>query len=454
MDPATLAVTLILVLACLAVLAFLVARGRNDRALAAWAWGLVGASLGFIGLLLQGRSPNSLVVLGGNVVLITYNFLLPYGLRVFVGNHHPWPRRFTGYALFWGLGILYGTLVAPSYPLRVTITSGVDALLAFEFLRVVRKSPMALALKVLLVGVSGFYAAFQLVRAGIVHLSSGPSLLADSILTGPTFVISIGCGILWAGGLILLDSERLRARIEADSLELARLNRLKDRVLALVGHDLRGPLGNLRMIWEQVGILVAEGRTEELDPVLVGLVDRSLGGTQDLLENLLSFAQAQKAGRDPEARAYLPGAVSAVIDLWSAAYQHKKVGLENGGGDAPLVHADQDAVAAVLRNLVGNALKFTPTGGHVTIRVDNGIEGPGIWVEDTGIGMDPQTVSPQEGEDRRASRPGTDGERGSGFGLILVRELVAGWGGKVEIDSAPGKGSRVRVGFPRAEDGL
>ncbi|HTH12824.1 MAG TPA: hypothetical protein VMB23_00405, partial [Spirochaetia bacterium] len=248
MDPATLAITLILVLGCLAVLAFLVARGRNDRALALWAWGLVGASLGFIGLLLQGRSPNPGVILVGNMVLISYNFLLPYGLRVFVGRPRPWPRRFTAYAAFWVVNLVLLTLVLPSYPFRVTLTSAVDAVLAFEFLLVVRKTPMALALKVLFVGISGFYGTFQLVRAAIVHLSTGPSLLSDNVLTGPTFIVSIGCGILWAGGLILLDSERLRARIEADSLELARLNRLKDRVLALVGHDLRGPLGNLRMI--------------------------------------------------------------------------------------------------------------------------------------------------------------------------------------------------------------
>jgi signal transduction histidine kinase len=451
MDPATLAITLILVLGCMAVLAFLVARGRNDRALSAWAWGLTGASVGFVGLLLQGTVPNPAVVLAGNFVLITYNFALPYGLRSFVGRTPAWPRRFTAYAAVWALVMVFFTLGVPSYPFRVTSTAVAMSALAVEFLVLAVRTPMPRALKILLTGVSGFYTLFLVYRGVFVHFSSGPSLLTDRLLTDPTFVISMVCGVLWAGGLILLDSERLRARIQADAVELARLNRLKDRVLALVGHDLRGPLGNLKMIWEQLGILVAEGRTSELDPALVGLVDRSLGGTQDLLENLLSFAQAQQSGGDPEARAYLPGAVSAAVDLWSAAYQHKTVALVNEGGDAPLVQADQDAVGAVLRNLLGNALKFTPAGGTVTVGVEDGLGGPGVWIKDTGIGMDPQTVFPLDGDDRRASRPGTDGERGSGFGLVLVRELVAGWGGRLDIDSAPGKGTRIRVGFPRSE---
>lgn len=451
MDSKTLAAALVLVLGSLSVLGWLVARRRKDGALTLWALGLAGSSAGFLILLIQGIAPSPVLLFVGNVLLMGYNLTLPWGLRLFLRAPVHWPHRYTVVLGLWLVCLVLLIFVFPSYPWRVMLTSLCMAFLSFEFFLVLFSHHRGIRrpLKYFLGGLGLFYGGFQLYRAGAAPFWPVDGLSADLNLTSATFLVALAVSILWAGGLLLLDSERLQQMVRDDSVELRRLNLLKDRVLAMTGHDLRGPLGNLRLIWGELGARVREGRTTSLDPELLVLVDRSLAGTQDLLENLFSFAEAQKGGDDRESRALLAVAVSGVLDLWASAAQTKGVTLRHGGGDAPPVAARQDSVAAVLRNLVGNAVKFTPSGGIVTVRI-GGEPGAGYFVEvtDTGIGMEPTVLARSQELAEKASRPGTAGERGSGFGLVLVRELVEGWGGSLTFDSAPGRGTRVRVGFP------
>jgi signal transduction histidine kinase len=99
--------------------------------------------------------------------------------------------------------------------------------------------------------------------------------------------------------------------------------------------------------------------------------------------------------------------------------------------------------------LVSNALKFTPAGGRVDLTAGTDRRGSFVLVADTGLGMDAALVSNLFRVGSRTFRPGTAGERGSGFGLLLVNEMLADQGATLEVESSPGRGTRMTVRFPR-----
>lgn len=104
-----------------------------------------------------------------------------------------------------------------------------------------------------------------------------------------------------------------------------------------------------------------------------------------------------------------------------------------------------------MRNLVANAIKFTPEGGEITITSHNGGEFETIRVSDTGVGMNAEQRQWLFRIDTPLSTPGTANERGTGLGLALCKEFVEQHGGKIHVDSEVGQGSRFTFTLPRGE---
>jgi signal transduction histidine kinase len=343
------------------------------------------------------------------------------------------------------------TVLWSSYPIRAFLFSALVVVLTLEFLVLLmsqgREIQPSLQKELYAIGVG--FVLFHGIRGGLVLFSKGFSLMSDSALTGTTFLVTIGFSVLWGGILLVLDAGRLQKQVTSHNDELLRLNRLKDRVLAMTSHDLRGPLGNLHVLWGEVTSRILAGVCSDLDIELLQMVDRSLVGTQSLLENLFSFAESQGSLSDPEARTDLSLVISIVLEQWEPAAMTKKVELRKEAGGEREARASFNAVLTVLRNVVGNAVKFTPAGGFVTVRLLVSEDGETVLeVADTGIGMTSDLLAKTLRLESRTSRPGTSGERGSGFGLVLVKELVDGWGGSFRIESVPGQGTRVKIGFP------
>ena len=450
MDTKTLAGALILVLFTLAGLGTLVASYRRDTALTVWAGGLAGSAAGFLILLLPGSTPQMLPLLVGNGLVLSFQVALPLGLRIFLHKPHPWPWRFTAYTVLWSVLATACIVIWPQFQVRAAMISWFMVLMTIEFLVlvVVPQDSIQPLPRVALTVVSLVFVVFFAIRGAVALVSVAPTLLGDIGLTTATLAATIVFSILWVGMLLLLDAGRLQMRLAANSEELARLNRLKDRVLAMTSHDLRGPLGNLQVLWAELSLRMEKGHCTDDDRDLFKIVDRSLAGTQSLLENLFSFAESQKVPEAGEAATDLVTAANVVLGQWGPPATTKGISLLLEGKGTVVVRASFPAVLTVLRNLVGNAVKFTPTGGTVIVRVNPGESGASVEVCDSGIGMADQMLKRAFRLESRMSRPGTDGERGSGFGLVLVKELVDGWGGSLEFQSEPGKGTQVRVGFP------
>jgi signal transduction histidine kinase len=144
-----------------------------------------------------------------------------------------------------------------------------------------------------------------------------------------------------------------------------------------------------------------------------------------------------------------------IIDIWKPIAGQKQIELVNTIAKGQWVKADAHMLETVVRNLVGNALKFTPRGGRVSL----GILDPSgahaqdfltVVVKDTGVGMDAATVAKLFRIDVHHSTSGTDEEVGSGLGLIICKEMVERNGGTIWAESQTGKGTTLAFTVPRS----
>jgi signal transduction histidine kinase len=117
-------------------------------------------------------------------------------------------------------------------------------------------------------------------------------------------------------------------------------------------------------------------------------------------------------------------------------------------GDCPILHADQRAIRQILLNLLSNAVKFTPDGGRIEVnarRVDGAAQ---IAVSDTGIGIAPEDRAAVFEEFRQVGRDYTKKQEGTGLGLALTRKFVELHGGRIWLESTPGRGSTFTFTIP------
>ncbi len=447
MDTQTLALALILELASVTCIGALVALQRRDAAVTSWVLGFLGTTLGFFLLLVNGRVPWVCFQVAGNVLIASVQFLLLIGFAYFTERPRPWRRVVTLLVLLIGTQIVFST-IWPFYPLRASLASLFFLGLTLDFLVQLSRNGKSVSprLKRLLWGVGVAFVLFHGFRIWVSLTSSAQTLMSDPF-TPTTLLATMIFAVFWGGALFVLDSSRLQKEARDHAQDLQRLNTLKDRVLAMTSHDLRGPLGNLRMLWGELSDRVHTDACVEIDAELFRVVDRSLAGTLSLLENLFAFAEHQGHRIDPDARADLVLVAHDVLEQWGPSAATKQVELVSEAARPVQVQAPFAAAVVVLRNVVGNAVKFTPSGGRVTVRVSQAEGRAALEVIDTGIGMSPELVGELLRWEQRRSRPGTAGERGSGFGLVLVRELVESWGGSVEIESQPSRGTTVRITF-------
>ena len=247
---------------------------------------------------------------------------------------------------------------------------------------------------------------------------------------------------------------KLRRTIVALRDANARLERINDQKNLLFGeisHDLKAPFNALLGYAE-----LLERGADKLPPARVREYAGSLGQAArrafDLLANLLQWAQLQM-----NRAALQAGAIEVQVLAERAAEAQRAAaalkGIEIVIDPAPAglqVHADVAAAQAVLRNLLDNAVKFTPPGGRLTIAARAAAGMVEISVDDTGVGIPESRLATLFEMTPNRSTAGTGGESGTGLGLILCRDLVERSGGRMSVESRPGRGSRFSFTLPRA----
>jgi signal transduction histidine kinase len=237
----------------------------------------------------------------------------------------------------------------------------------------------------------------------------------------------------------LLEEMKERGKAEQhlaqSNQDLALLNRDKDKLFTILAHDLRSPLGSMMNLSELLVENIKDFDESELMEV-IGTLNKSATQTFQLLNDLLAWSSVQM-GRGERAKEYFPVSelVSENIVALSSEADKKQIEILADIDPALVAFADKFAIQTVLRNLLSNAIKFTGNHGSINVTADENQNFVEISVIDNGIG-------------RVSSSPGTDGETGTGFGLLLCKDLIHRNGGKIWFESEKGKGSAFHFSLP------
>jgi len=244
------------------------------------------------------------------------------------------------------------------------------------------------------------------------------------------------------------ERERLLALERAQNQRLRELDRLKDEFIALVSHELRTPLTSIRGYTE----LLINGEAGELTDEqhqFLGVVERNSHRLLDLVGDLLFLAQIEAGKLALELGAVdLAAVASESVEAARPAAENKDVTLTLATGPVPLLAGDCGRLSQVLDNLVSNAVKFTPAGGRVDVRVREQGGRAEIEVRDSGIGI------PATEQDRlferffRSSNATERAIQGTGLGLAIAKAIVDAHGGRIAVKSDEGAGTVFRVVLP------
>ncbi len=252
---------------------------------------------------------------------------------------------------------------------------------------------------------------------------------------------------------LVLQLQQINERVNHQVEELKELNSTKDKFFSIIGHDLKGPLNSLtafsNLILNHAGSL-----TEEEMKKIAKDLNKSLKTLYELLENLLTWARSQtnKINLTPE-KLDIQKHIEENISLLSKTATNKEIHIEFVALDKITAWADKNTVNTVIRNLLSNALKFTPRNGSITIFADAYKDAVEIGIRDTGVGMTPEQIQKVFDISTKHSTPGTEKEKGTGLGLILCKEFVEKNGGQLNIESVVGKGSTFRFTLPKNPQG-
>jgi two-component system, sensor histidine kinase and response regulator len=230
--------------------------------------------------------------------------------------------------------------------------------------------------------------------------------------------------------------------------QLIGLNSTKDKLFSIIGHDMRSPLASLRGLMDLVG---SEAMTQDEFVEMSKKLRKNLDSVHSELDNLLNWAQTQQKGLTPIfEKILLYDAVKDKINLHSDSIKAKAIEIVNDVDKDVCVHADKNQLGLVLRNLIGNAIKFTHPKGSIKV----GCSGEGdqikVSVADTGTGMTNDELNKLFKAGSHFSKHGTQNEKGIGLGLLLVKEFVELNNGTIEVTSNEGKGSTFTFVLQRA----
>jgi len=240
-------------------------------------------------------------------------------------------------------------------------------------------------------------------------------------------------------------SEKLKQNNE----ELQKINSEKDKFFSILAHDLKSPfsgfLGLTQLIEEKLSTL----SKDQIQEMVISMRE-SATNLFRLLENLLKWAQMQKGTISfmPE-KAFLYPIINEIVALEAEHAKNKQLKMQYNIPETLFVHADQNMIHTVIRNLISNAIKFTPAGGSIIISAEPTTNDMvAICIADSGIGMNTEMVSNLFRLDADTSRKGTENEPSTGLGLILCKEFIEKQRGTLKVESQVSKGSKFCFTLP------
>ncbi len=232
---------------------------------------------------------------------------------------------------------------------------------------------------------------------------------------------------------------------------LSKLNASKDKFFSIVAHDLRGPFHPLLGMSELLFTLADTAPRSEMKEMGDG-IHRTLKSVYNLLENLLQWSQLERGRMQYRPDGLdLKRIVAPIIELFAENTATKGINLQSAVIEGIFVYVDKNMLDTVIRNLISNALKFTPPNGQITISARPGnlsSEFVQVSVADTGVGISQEDLTKLFNLEIHHTTAGTAHEKGTGLGLILCQEMIEKNGGKIWIESKLGQGTTIKFTIP------
>ncbi len=229
--------------------------------------------------------------------------------------------------------------------------------------------------------------------------------------------------------------------------ELKEINKTKDKLFSIIGHDLRGPIGALQ------GLLTLFSKGEVALEEFQGFVPKLKSDVDHILftlNNLLSWGYAQMNGANTRPKVV---SISTIVDnninLLSELAASKDIKIINKMAEKPMGFVDENHIDVVIRNLISNAIKFTPQNGLVTIEAEENKRFWKIRIQDTGVGMDKKTQRKLFRDNANLTTYGTNNEKGTGLGLSLCKDMVERNKGEIWVESILRQGSSFYFTVPK-----
>lgn len=236
------------------------------------------------------------------------------------------------------------------------------------------------------------------------------------------------------------------ALLERQTVELTELNSLKNKLFSVISHDLKTPMYALRNLFSNVQQY--ELSADEVKALIPDVVN-DLNYTTGLMENLLQWAKNQMRSNTVHPQDLnVTELVSDVCGLLRLQAEAKRIHLKADHTTPAFIYADKDMVHLVLRNLVSNAIKFTPEEGTISVEIAENGKMTMISVNDSGVGISEENLSKLFNE--YYTSKGTANENGTGLGLMLCKEFLTKNGGQMHVSSVEGKGSTFSFTLPKA----
>ena len=268
--------------------------------------------------------------------------------------------------------------------------------------------------------------------------------LADQRQKAIQFLIG---GLLIAIVLITVIHERNK-KIKTQSDKLAELNEFKNRLFAIVSHDIKSPINSVTMI---IDLLESKAVSEEELDFLLPEIRKKSDRLNDLLDSLLKWAEGNLSKKSFNKTALKVKSVfNELEEELTERLNRKNIRIQNEIPDDFMMLSDVGTIRIVFRNLIINAIKFSPRDSEVIVRGLNTASDTIVEVKDQGVGMSEETLKGLFSMEI-GSLDGTDGEKGNGLGLVLCNDFIEGQGGKIEVESELGKGSTFKVILPNED---
>lgn len=260
-------------------------------------------------------------------------------------------------------------------------------------------------------------------------------IIAASIVSGMLIILAL---------LLFLYSRLQRKRNE----ELQEINAIKTKFFSIISHDLKNPViaqrNTLKMVADNFESIPPEILKEQCTELC-----HSSDALYSLLENLLTWSRLESGKMQPQPITFSPGgAISEVLSQLSHQATAKGITFTEKLDEDVMAYADMNMFNTVVRNIVGNAIKYSPKGGDVEISASMSDNMLKVSVKDRGAGFPQDVIDSLSRHLSVKSSKGTVGESGTGLGLTTSYEMIRLCGGKMDIEGRPGGGSTVKIWFP------